>query len=587
MAVEASVSGMQTVQPVQRPSSNNTGTIQPRTGSSGAGFTPETNVDIKNSVQDMSEVLSKVSATETAAEEQIPQNVQQLVDKILSKGLSLENTISQGLGSTVESQRFTAEQLNTLSRILTQLGELSETNSLGTLSDELGALLRNIKGFMDGNTGSSLETVLINKAAFQLLDAKGVDSLPAVLQQMLSKNIDSAQGGAQGINTAGLNALKQVIQSLMPQNHGNAVQTNVSANIQSPLANNTVNLEGNAAGTVLQQTANPQGVPTAQNITVTANMGSTVQTANVAKTVTGNSQSVSTPQTQQGAVSSNTASVNTAAAANNTNAVAEPLGQNNTAFLQSNNGAVNANTGGMIQNTPQTMQAMKDLGALLLKDAALTPKDTQLLQNFVNGKETVLSASDAKQLQQLVSLSEKNIPAVVRQAAQQQNMTDLSKLWAFMQLCDLSTVDDLHARELKAAGRRVAKFAISMRAAMQAEHAEPVDGQRSMSFMMPIYMGDSEKSVPAYIHIYVEEKEPDENGKSQKETWMRLCVLMENIGAVDLTCCLYEGKKLNMRLMFSDSEATEEFKEFIPEIRTALHDSSVDLTGIKLGTAGE
>lgn len=587
MAVEASVSGMQTVQPVQRPSSNNTGTIQPRTGSSGAGFTPKTNVDIKNSVQDMSEVLSKVSATETAAEEQIPQNVQQLVDKILSKGLSLENTISQGLGSTVESQRFTAEQLNTLSRILTQLGELSETNSLGTLSDELGALLRNIKGFMDGNTGSSLETVLINKAAFQLLDAKGVDSLPAVLQQMLSKNIDSAQGGAQGINTAGLNALKQVIQSLMPQNHGNVVQTNVSANIQSPLANNTVNLEGNAAGTVLQQTANPQGVPTAQNITVTANMGSTVQTANVAKTVTGNSQSVSTPQTQQGAVSSNTASVNTAAAANNTNAVAEPLGQNNTAFLQSNNGAVNANTGGMIQNTPQTMQAMKDLGALLLKDAALTPKDTQLLQNFVNGKETVLSASDAKQLQQLVSLSEKNIPAVVRQAAQQQNMTDLSKLWAFMQLCDLSTVDDLHARELKAAGRRVAKFAISMRAAMQAEHAEPVDGQRSMSFMMPIYMGDSEKSVPAYIHIYVEEKEPDENGKSQKETWMRLCVLMENIGAVDLTCCLYEGKKLNMRLMFSDSEATEEFKEFIPEIRTALHDSSVDLTGIKLGTAGE
>ena len=587
MAVEASVSGMQTVQPVQRPSSNNTGTIQPRTGSSGAGFAPETNVDIKNSVQDMSEVLSKVSATETAAEEQIPQNVQQLVDKILSKGLSLENTISQGLGSTVESQRFTAEQLNTLSRILTQLGELSETNSLGTLSDELGALLRNIKGFMDGNTGSSLETVLINKAAFQLLDAKGVDSLPAVLQQMLGKNIDSAQGGAQGINTAGLNALKQVIQSLMPQNHGNAVQTNVSANIQSPLANNTVNLEGNAAGTALQQTANPQGVPTAQNITVTANMGSTVQTANVAKTVTGNIQSVSTPQTQQGAVSSNTASVNTAAAANNTNAVAEQLGQNNTAFLQSNNGAVNANTGGMIQNTPQTMQAMKDLGALLLKDAALTPKDTQLLQNFVNGKETVLSASDAKQLQQLVSLSEKNIPAVVRQAAQQQNMPDLSKLWAFMQLCDLSTVDDLHARELKAAGRRVAKFAISMRAAMQAEHAEPVDGQRSMSFMMPMYMGDSEKSVPAYIHIYDEEKEPDENGKSQKETWMRLCVLMENIGAVDLTCCLYEGKKLNMRLMFSDSEATEEFKEFIPEIRTALHDSSVDLTGIKLGMAGE
>lgn len=569
MAVEASVSGMQSVQPVQRPASNNTGTIQPRAGSSGAGFAPETNVDIKNSVQDMSEVLSKVSTTETAAEEQIPQTVQQLVDKTLSKGLSLENTISQGLGSTVESQRFTAEQLNTLSRILTQMGELAEVNGQGGLSQELGALLRNIKGFLDGQTGSSLETVLLNKAAFQLLDAKGLDSLPAVLQQMLGKNINLSQGNAQGINTAGLNALKQVIQSLMPQNSGNTVQINNAERIQMPLANNIANVQGNGNSTQATAAGQITGQTTSQAM------------------ASGNQGSQGT-----GLMSGNAVGIN--ASGGSMQAVAEPLRQNNTVTLQHNlaqaNASVNngtAATESMIQNTPQTMQAMKDLGALLLKDATLTPKDTQLLQNFVNGKDTVLSEGDVKQLQQLISLSEKNIPAVVRQAAQQQNMPDLSQLWAFMQLCDLSTVGDLHARELKAAGRRVAKFAISMRAAMQAEHAEPVDGQRSMSFMMPIYMGDSEKSVPAYIHVYDEEKEPDENGKPQKETWMRLCVLMENIGAVDLTCCLYEGKKLNMRLMFSDSEAANEFKEFIPEIRTTLHDSSVDLTGIKLGTAGE
>ncbi len=550
MAVEASMSGMQTVQPVQRPASNNTGTIQPRTGSLGTGFAPETNVDIKNSVQDMSEVLSKVSTAEAAAEEQIPQKVQQLVDKTLSKGLSLENTISQGLGSTVESQRFTVEQLNTLSRILTQMGELSEANDLGKLSDGLGALLRNIKGFMDGSTGNSLDTVLINKSAFQLLDAKGMDSQPIVLQQMMGKNINLSQNGiAQGSNTAGINALKQVIQSLMPQITGNAALSNQAGSIQPHLANNTAGVQGN---TVLGE-ASQQGMAASNSTSGTTVQGSTAQT------------------------------------------VAEPLRHNNTIAFQTNtvlgnksgaSGGINT-SGGMIQNTPQTIQAMKDLGTLLLKDAVLTQKDTQLLQNFVNGKETVLSESDAKQLQQLVSLSEKNIPAVVRQAAQQQHMPDLSQLWAFMQLCDLSTVSDLHARELKAAGRRVAKLAISMRAAMQAEYAEPVDGQRSMSFMMPIYMGDNENSVPAYIHIYDEEKEPAENGKPQKETWMRLCVLMDNIGAVDLTCCLYEGKKLNMRLMFSDSEAAEDFKEFIPEIRTALHDSSVDLTGIKLGTAGE
>ena len=88
----------------------------------------------------------------------------------------------------------------------------------------------------------------------------------------------------------------------------------------------------------------------------------------------------------------------------------------------------------MMQNTPRTMEAMKDLASLLLKDAEMTPEDERLLADFVNGKQTMLSEKEAKELQMLLRLCEKNIPASVQQSAQQKGMEDMPRLWAFMEL---------------------------------------------------------------------------------------------------------------------------------------------------------
>lgn len=240
----------------------------------------------------------------------------------------------------------------------------------------------------------------------------------------------------------------------------------------------------------------------------------------------------------------------------------------------------------MIQNTPQTMETMKGAAQMLLKNANLTQNDTQLLQNFVNNPQSELSAREARQLQTLLRLCQQNVPATIQQAALQQNMPDLPRLWAFMQLCDFAVAKRLTSRQLKSAGKEVSEFVASMRHSMGGDNSS-VQGQRSLNFMMPIYMGENEKGYPSYIHVYDEDTMDPETGEWKKETWFRLCVLTDNIGAVEITCRIYDGEQLDMRLFFSSHEIAEDFREYVGEFRDYMQDSELRLNDLKIGAVGE
>ena len=95
---------------------------------------------------------------------------------------------------------------------------------------------------------------------------------------------------------------------------------------------------------------------------------------------------------------------------------------------------------------------------------------------------------------------------------------------------------------------------------------------------------ENEQSYPAYVNLYHEPPHEDERGRLRKDTWFRVCVLTENIGAVDIVCQLYEGNNLNLRVRFSDQEAVQAFSEYLPDIRKALYDTSVHLNDLKVGT---
>ncbi len=237
-----------------------------------------------------------------------------------------------------------------------------------------------------------------------------------------------------------------------------------------------------------------------------------------------------------------------------------------------------------LANNQQTVDSFKNLAELLLKDSNLTAKDSQLLQNFINGKNDALSQQDAKQLNLLLKMVQSNIPAAVQQAGQQQGMDGLPKLWAFLQLAELGSLRDIKARDYKNAQKEIKTVVSSMKGSISSEGSYQADGQKSISFVMPLYIGADGHSYPAYINIYDEPPHEDEAKRVRKDTWFRVCVLTDNIGAVDIVCQLFEGNNLNLRVNFSSQEAVQSFGEYLPDIRKALYDTSIHLNDLRVGT---
>ena len=238
-----------------------------------------------------------------------------------------------------------------------------------------------------------------------------------------------------------------------------------------------------------------------------------------------------------------------------------------------------------MENTSQTMNVLRNLAQSLLQNDNLSQRETLLLQNFVNGRSQTLSDGDAKQLQKLIHLTQQNIPGTVRQAALEQQMPDLPRLWAFMQMADIIKTRKMTAEQYKRAGRDVAALALTMRNALEGENAAPQPGQRSMNFIMPLFMGASE--YPAYIHVYDESHTDEDTGNHRKETWLRICVLTDNIGTVELINRIYEENHVDMRLYFSDADAAWEFRNALDTIRETADGTSLIIEGIQIGAIGE
>lgn len=237
-----------------------------------------------------------------------------------------------------------------------------------------------------------------------------------------------------------------------------------------------------------------------------------------------------------------------------------------------------------LPNNQQVEDSFRNLAELLLKDSNLTAKDIALLKNFVNSSQTQLSQQDAKQLNLLLKMVQSNVPAAIQQAGQQPGMEGLPKLWAFLQLADLGSLKDLKAKDFKNANKEIKTVVSSLKSSISSEGSYQADGQKSISFVMPLYIGEGGHSYPAYINLYDEPEHEDECGRKRKDTWFRVCVLTDNIGAVDIVCQLFEGNNLNLRINFSDNEIVKDFGEYLPDIRKALYDTSIHLNDLRVGT---
>lgn len=660
---------------------------------SSSGFAKQTDVKFTNSVNNMSAVLEKIANTQLSADNTLPKQLQQLINNVVKNAFSLEDSLGSGVGSALSSERYSVEQLTTLSRIFQQLGNSVDGQPLN-LSDELQALVDNIKTALSNSEvlggSANLEPVIIDKLAFQLLNDGSSENLPAKLAEVLQQLSGQAQGTAAPGDEA-MTALKQLMDVLFPKlssgSQGSSIGATANGQSQPAVvgqgaeimpagqatagsvvlsagemtgqqsangqqsAQNTAMVQGEAqqatqsqlAGGPANQVMQPQSAqqtaqlqPAGQNLQQTAgngqlsgsanNPGEPVQAQNQsmqgnigaqsADNLTGNAKGSAVANTGN---SAGTSTANTATPSQNgaQNVVQQPAAQTSTQNINTNIMRQAAevennplfkqifNRYGYTQETgitrpvaqtatqqvmPQlanneaTVNAFKDMAQLLLKDSSLSAKDAALLQDFVNGTQTAMNQQDAKQLSLLLRMVQNNIPAAVQQAGQQQGMDGLPKLWAFLQLTELSTLKDLKQQDYKNANRQIKTMVNSMRGSMTSEGSYKADGQKSISFVMPLYIGENEQSYPTYVHIYDEPPHEDEKGVMRKDTWFRVCVITENIGAVDVVCQLFEGNNLNLRVKFSDQEAVQSFSQFLPDIRKALYDTSIHLNDLKVGT---
>ena len=579
--------------------------------------------------------------------QQLREMINNVVTKAFSLESSLGEGLGSAMASERYSvEQLTSlgrifQQLGNMAEANAVAGQVSGETTAGQLSDALQTMMANVKTLLannalGGNT-ADLELVQLTKLAFQVLNNGNTGNMPqkleALLQMLAGQQMGQTSEGGTASQTT--DKLWQNTASQTVSNGNGAVNQTVSngngAVSQSHAQEGTVKklvdllFPKLSASNRSQAPATPQPSQ-GQSASNTAGQNPQMNTAGTAESATVGAKASQTNVSSETIIktgSQSTGLTNVVTSETPAKTGAQPAGENiqqnqqnqqagvspkvlhQAAELENNplfkqifsrygysqeTGVVRQPTQTAQQEIPQlpnnqqVVDSFRNLAELLLKDSNLTAKDMALLKNFVNSSQTQFSQQDAKQLNLLLKMVQSNVPAAIQQAGQQPGMEGLPKLWAFLQLADLGSLKDLKAKDFKNANKEIKTVVSSLKSSISSEGSYQADGQKSISFVMPLYIGEGGHSYPAYINLYDEPEHEDECGRKRKDTWFRVCVLTDNIGAVDIVCQLFEGNNLNLRINFSDNEIVKDFGEYLPDIRKALYDTSIHLNDLRVGT---
>ena len=572
-------------------------------GNKNIPFQPQTPISFGSSVQIMLEVLSNLSTATQKSLNSLPPELQKQLMDILQNGFASTNNLEQGLANLLQGQKASIDQTNILSKLLKILSNIAAQNQVegnavtaedNLLSPQLKTLLSNLKQ-IDNQDGKFFNAVNISKLATKLLENN--KDVPNVLKQNFSM----------GENNLAENELakklppdlKAVLKALVsPSNEKNFVQTQQSGVVLAEeqslsfTAKETVSqpivkeVEQNSLknNTVLSESTEPELVVPTKNEAgndVKQQQSANSKNSNDATLLTDNKDNVEPNQ-----LFSDKSNKELPPEKNifkltpeQEKAIKQP-GQTVGEPTQNENIALSKNFG-FVLDPKELTNVLKNLAQQLLTTKTISPEQEVALKQFLNNKAQ-LKPEEVEQFNKLLKLCEDFTPLSIKQAAVKNKAEDLPKLWIMAQLSDLAEVADLPAEQLKAAAKSLHDFSTILRSALQNEN-EVGNNQKSMSFMLPLYMGENEQNYPAYFHIYHEK----ENGKNpyanqEYETWLRICLLTENIGAVEIVFRLYENDKLNLRIALAEDEFVKDFNENFSQVQTALTEMPFNLTEVKV-----
>jgi len=577
-------------------------------------------VNLEDSIKTKLADLAKSLQNREQLLQSLPEDIKKIVQQLLQQ-MSSTKDVSQGMDHLLKAQKNIAEQLHNLGNIL----ELALTLQQDKYQD-VKLFFNKVAEFLKGQDGMSPDqlanqllllakegTVLVQsnlrqavEQFLQLLSPENLQQFDSDSQENTILQLAKQLTGSSSLSQGDVKQIaKQLLQQIMPENMSQLTENDQKAVVQLMKL-----LESKMPLT--QQQAAESGLPDLPEIW------------SVAKAVEAQQFKEIAPKVLQQAASTLEHLLQEMKASPDKSAVAaklEAFGQSlppeigktvqqlikqgiteqslvtlgktleNAALL---NGKISEQVKNLVSNLAENMTAKSlaapaaDLLVQVAKQLVGTTTTIEQLTALMKKVNQQLSLNQAKLLEkaqsgleQLTKAVEQNIPQALQDMAAKSKLPELSKMWVLLKAAGAEPWQNADSQNLQRSANTIKELAHSLYKSIAGETERQVD-HRTLSFSVPLYFADG-TSYPTHIHIYHQEKENNSQGtKRQFETWMRVSVDTQNIGIVDSVFRLYEENKLDLRVIFPDTEAISEFKQSLPDIRKSIEDTTLTLTNIMI-----
>ncbi len=577
-------------------------------------------VNLEDSIKTKLADLAKSLQNREQLLQSLPEDIKKIVQQLLQQ-MSSTKDVSQGMDYLLKTQKNIAEQLHNLGNIL----ELSLTLQQDKYQD-VKLFLSKVAEFLKGQNGMSPDqlanqllllakegTVLVQsnlrqavEQFLQMLSPESLQQFDSDSQENTILQLAKQLTGSSSLSQGDVKQIaKQLLQQIMPENMGQLTENGQKAVVQLMKM-----LESKIPLT--QQQATESGLPDLPEIWSIAKAVEAQQFKEIAPKVLQQTANALENLLQEMKASSDKSAVAAKLEAFGQSLPPEigkavqqlikqgiteqslvTLGKTleNAALL---NGKISEQVKNLVSNLAENMTAKSlaspaaDLLVQVAKQLAGTATTIEQLTTLMKQINQQLFFNQAKLLEkaqsgleQLTKTVEQNIPQALQDMAAKSKLPELSKMWVLLKAAGAELWQNADSQNLQRSANTIKELAHSLYKSIAGETERKVDC-KTLSFSVPLYFADG-TSYPTHIHIYHQEKENNsQSTKRQFETWMRVSVDTQNIGIVDSVFRLYEENKLDLRVIFPDTEAISEFKQSLPDIRKSIADTTLTLTNIMI-----
>jgi hypothetical protein len=562
-------------------------------------------VNLEDSIKTKLADLANLLQNREQLLQSLPEDIRKIVQELLQQ-MSSTKDVAQGMDNVLKSQKNIAEQLTVLGNVLEMVAALQNDDY-----QDIQLFLNKMAEFLKGKGGMSPDELAnqllqLAKQGTTLSQSNLKQTVELLLQQLFPENMPQLSSNS----TLSQGDLKQIVrqflQQIMPEDGGHFTENDKKAFVQL-----TKLFEANMPAVLQQSSEN--GIPELPEVWTVLKVLDAQQFKNISPAVLQQAADSLEQLYQELKTSPDKAAVAAKLESFVQNLPPE-LGKSlqqvikqgiseqsiltlaktfeNAALLNGKMSdevkTVMAKLAESVAGKPLPTSVAADLVAQVATQLSETASTVEQLKSLMKQVNQQLFSNQGKllelaqpELEQLTKAVEQNIPQALQDMAAKNKLPELSKMWILLKAAGAQQWQSADLQDLQKSAGTIKELAHSLYKSMAGETQRQLD-HKVLSFSVPLYFADG-TSYPTHIHIYHQENQSSNPlVKRQFETWMRVSVDTKNIGLVDSIFRLYEENKLDLRVLFPDTDAINEFKQSLPEIRRSIEDTTLTLTNIMI-----